>query len=171
MYYFATEAAEGKLHTNYVMALDITQTRQALSSRVATLHDSQDNFRTAVEHAESSDLKLMLMDFAIQRARLAGELQNEIIRLGDPEPPDAGTVKGAMHRTVLRLKAARASDRDRAILVECERGEDAVIAKYTSTLQHPLPRYIREMLENHIAQIGASRAHLNQVEQAVSRRS
>ena len=82
-----------------------------------------------------------------------------------------GTVKGAMHRTVLRLKTALASDRDRAILTECERGEDAVIAKYRETLQHPLPRYIREMLESHIEQIGASRAHFNDVEQTVSRRS
>jgi uncharacterized protein (TIGR02284 family) len=138
---------------------------------VATLHDSQETFRTAAEHAESSDLKLMLMDFALQRARLAGELQNEMIRLGDPAPPDAGTVTGAIHRTVLRLETALAFDQDRAILAECERGEDAVIAKYGETLQHPLPRYIREMLERHIEQIGASRAHLNKVEQTVSRRS
>ena len=157
------------MHANYVMALDINEMRKALGSLVATLHDSQENFRTAAEHAESSDLKLMLMDFAIQRARLAGELQNEIIRLGDPEPPDAGSIKGAMHRTVLRLKTALASDRDRAILAECERGEDAVIAKYGEALQHPLPRYIRETLERHIEQIGASRAHLKNVEQTVSR--
>ncbi len=171
MYYFAPEPAEEKLRANYVMALDINQTRKALGSLVATLHDSQENFRTAAEHAQSSDLKVMLMDFAIQRARLAGELQNEIIRLGDPEPPDAGTVKGAMRHAVLRLKTALASDRDRAILAECERGEDAVIAKYRETLQHPLPRYIREMLEGQIEQIAASRAHLNHVEQTVSRRS
>ena len=159
------------MHPNYVMALDITQTRKALGSLVSTLHDSQENFRTAADRAESSDLKLMLMDFSIQRARLAGELQNEIIRLGDPEPPDEGTVKGAMHRTMLRLKTALASDRDRAILAECERGEDAVIAKYRETLQQPLQRYIREMLERHVEQIGASRAHLSEIEQTVSRRS
>lgn len=153
------------------MALDINQTRKALGSLVSTLHDSHENFRTAADRAESSDLKMMLMDFAIQRARLAGELQNEIIRLGDPEPPDAGSVKGAVHRTMLRLKTALASDRDRAILAECERGEDAVIAKYGETLQHPLPRYIREVLERHIEQIGASRAHLIDVEQKVARRS
>ena len=113
----------------------------------------------------------MLMDFATQRARFAGELQNEIIRLRDPEPPDTGTVKGAISHAVLQLKTALASDRDRAILAECERGEDAVIAKYRETLQHPLPRYIREMLEGQIEQIGASRALLNNVEQTVSRRS
>ena len=156
---------------NYVMALDITQTRKALGSLVATLHDSQENFRTAAERAESSDLKMMLMDFALQRARLAGELQNEIIRLGDPEPPEGGTVKGAMHRTLLRLKTALASDRDRATLAECERGEDAVIEKYRETVQHPLPRYIREMLERHLEQIGASRAYLSDIEQTVTLRS
>ena len=61
-----------------------------------------------------------------------------------------------MRHAVLRLKTALASDRDRAILAECERGEDAVIAKYRETLQHPLPRYIREMLEGQIEQIVAS---------------
>jgi uncharacterized protein (TIGR02284 family) len=153
------------------MALDLDRTKKALGRLVATLHDSQENFRNAAERAESSDLKLMLMDFAIQRARFAGELQNEIIRLGDPEPPDAGTIKGSVRRTLMKLKTALASDRDRALLAECERGEDAVIAKYQESLQHVLPRYIREMLESQIEQIGASRAHLARVEETVARAS
>ncbi|HYZ86249.1 MAG TPA: PA2169 family four-helix-bundle protein [Bryobacteraceae bacterium] len=150
------------------MGVDVNGVKEILTDLVQTLHDSQENFRKAAERAQSSEMKLMLMDFATERARFAGELQNEILRLGDPDPPDWGTFKGSLQRTFMGLKVALAHDRDRVLLQECERGEDAVIEKYGEALRNELPRYIREMLEYQLEEIGASRVHLQAVEQQVS---
>src|SRR3981081_462183 len=67
-------------------------TINTLNKVIAALRDSQECLRKAAEKAENADLKLILMDFPPQRAGFAGELQNEIERLGNPDPRDEGTI-------------------------------------------------------------------------------
>ena len=142
------------------MGVDLHETIDVLNELIRTLRDDQENFRTAAEHVASSDLKVMLMDFSTERARFLGELQNEIERLGEPEPANSGSVTGALRRSWLGLKAALASNQDEAVLAECEKAEDAAINRYGEVLKHEIPRYIREMLEQQIEQIGRERAQL-----------
>ena len=142
------------------MGADLHETIDILNELIKTLRDDQENFRTAAEHVASSDLKVMLMDFSTERARFLGDLQNEIERLGEPEPANSGSITGALRRSCLGLKAALASNRDEAVLAECEKAENAAIDRYGEVLEHEIPRYIREMLERQIEQIGRERAQV-----------
>jgi uncharacterized protein (TIGR02284 family) len=76
-----------------------------------------------LQKVESDDLKLMLVEFSTQHAHSLGELQNEIERLGNPDPRYTCTVSGILHRTWMQLKVMLTSDHDQAILGECERGD------------------------------------------------
>ncbi len=80
---------------------------EVLKDFIEVLRDYDENFRRAVERAESSDLKRMV------------------------------------HRTLMELRAALPSDRDRT------RGEDGALG-------NDLPRYIQELLEHQLEHIGIS---------------
>jgi uncharacterized protein (TIGR02284 family) len=147
-----------------MMGTDFNRTPQGLRDNVEIPHDSQKNFRQAAERGEAGDLKRMLTDFSAQRARLAREVQVAIQRLGEPEPPDTGTVKGAWRRTLAGLKATLSEDPDRTLLQECEHGEDAVI-RNEDALGSGLPRHIHELLEHQLEEIGVSRTYLREIEQ------
>src|ERR1700694_4856567 len=116
------------------MGVNLERTKEILDDVVAVLRDSQEGLRDAAEHTACPDLKLMFMDFSTQRAQFRGELQNEVERLGNPAPRDAGTVLGALHRRWMELKAAVVSNEDQAVIEECERGEDALIKTYSKAL-------------------------------------
>lgn len=150
------------------MGVSLDQTKEILNDVIAALRDSQEGLLDAAEHTASPDLKLMFMDFATQRANFRGELQNEVERLGDPSPRDSGTVLGALHRRWMELKAAVVSNEDRALIEECERGEDALIETYSKALTNEMPRYIQEILERQLMLIGAQRTILDLLEHTVA---
>src|SRR6266513_5468039 len=106
-----------------------------INDLIETLKDGQEGFRQASEAVKDSKLKSLFSEFSLQRARFAGELQNEAISLGDHNPEDSGSTSGAMHRTWINLKAAITSGDDHAILAECERGEDSAVNEFKKAME------------------------------------
>jgi uncharacterized protein (TIGR02284 family) len=62
-------------------------------------------------------------------------------------PEDTGSIAGALHRGWISVKEAVTSRDDKAILEECERGEDYAKAQYRKALEHELPEAIRVVVE------------------------
>jgi uncharacterized protein (TIGR02284 family) len=150
------------------MGVDVKETVEILNNLVETLRDDQQAFRDAAEHVRESDLKLMFMDFSTERARFLGEIQNEIQRLGNPDPANSGSVVGLLDRGWMNLKAALASNRDEAITEECEKGEDAAMERYREVLNHMVPGYIRDLLEMQLEHIARDRAHIARLKRRLS---
>ena len=106
-----------------------------INDLIETLKDGQEGFRQASEAVKDSQLKSLFSEFSLQRAKFAGELQNEAISLGDHNPEDSSSTSGAMHRTWINLKSAITSGDDHAVLAECERGEDSAVAEYKKAME------------------------------------
>jgi uncharacterized protein (TIGR02284 family) len=66
-------------------------------------------------------------------------------------------VAGALHRGWVSVKTALTSQDDKAVLEECERGEDSAVAQYRKALKQPLPPAIRVLVERQAQ--GAQRNH------------
>src|SRR3982074_3936689 len=120
--------------------IDLTMSQQkeiisTINGLIETLKDGQEGFRQASEAVKDSQLKSLLSEFSLQRARFAGELQNEAISLGDHNPEDSSSTAGAMHRAWINLKSAITSGDDHAVLAECERGEDSAVAEYKKAME------------------------------------
>jgi uncharacterized protein (TIGR02284 family) len=64
---------------------------------------------------------------------------------GDPE--ESGTMKAAVHRGWVSLKSVATSRDSKAILEECERGEDYAKAKYADAVNQDLPEQVRSLIE------------------------
>jgi len=129
-----------------------------INDLIETLKDGQEGFRQASEAVKDSKLKSLFSEFSLQRARFAGELQNEAISLGDHNPEDSGSTSGAMHRTWINLKAAITSGDDHAILAECERGEDSAVNEFKKAMEEKeLVAPVRETISRQYADV--KRAH------------
>ena len=106
-----------------------------INGLIETLKDGQQGFREASEAVKDTQLKSLFSEYSLQRAKFAGELQNEAISLGDHDPEDSSSTAGAMHRAWINLKSAITSQDDHAILAECERGEDSAVSEYKKAME------------------------------------
>ena len=131
-----------------------------INGLIETLKDGQKGFREASEAVKDTQLKSLFSEYSLERARFAGELQNEAITLGEHDPEDSSSAAGAMHRAWINLKSAITSHDDHAILSECERGEDSAVAEYKRAMEdEDLSAPIREIVSRQYVDV--QQAHNN----------
>ena len=123
-----------------------------LNSLIETCRDGQEGFRTAAEGVKSAELRELFQGYARQRAGFAGELQDEVRRLGG-EPEQTGSLVATLHRGWMGLRAALEGGDERAVVGECERGEDVALATYRSALDRDMPASVRAMVERQFAEV------------------
>jgi uncharacterized protein (TIGR02284 family) len=124
-----------------------TNPRSTLRNLLQILHDGQEGFKKASEAVKEPQLKQTFSQFSLQRSKFAGELESELLSLGEKDPQDEGTtVSGALHRTWIDLKVALTNGDAHSILSEAERGEDAAKKAYKNALETDLPAPLRELL-------------------------
>lgn len=122
---------------------------------IETCKDGQDGFAQAAEAVKTSNLKTVFYELSQERSRFVGELQ-ELVRTLGGTPETGGSFTGAIHRGWIGLKAAVTGNDDKAILNECEAGEDSAKAAYKSALAEPLPANVKEILNTQYASVGAA---------------
>ena len=127
-----------------------------LNDLLESSRDGEYGFHASAEHAESGELKGIFQRHSRECAAAAVELEHEIRRLGG-DPASGGSVSGALHRGWVSVKTALSTNDDKAVLEECERGEDAAVARYRKALKANLPADIRALLERQSQ--GAQRNH------------
>jgi uncharacterized protein (TIGR02284 family) len=123
-----------------------------LNSLIETCRDGQEGFRTAAEGVRGAGLRELFHAYACQRANFAGELQDEVRRLGG-EPEQTGSLVASLHRGWMGLRAALEGGDDRAVVSECERGEDVALESYRAALGTDMPANVRAMVERQFAEV------------------
>ena len=142
----------------------IKETISTINDLIETLKDGQEGFRQAAEAVEDPELKSLFNEFSLQRSRFAGELQSQAVSLGESKPEDSGSAAGAMHRTWINLKSAIAQRDDRAILAECERGEDSAVKEYLEAMgEENLAGPVREIISRQYAEVQNAHDRIKQL--------
>lgn len=116
-----------------------------LNDLVENCKDGQHGFRACAERAQSDALKSFFARRAQACAVAADELRSVVARLGGA-PDDGGSASGALHRGWVSVRAALSPDDDKAMLDECERGEDLAVARYRRALEDPLPPDVEDLV-------------------------
>lgn len=139
------------------MSTELNDTISTLNSLIEVCKDGQDGFRMAADAVTGDeDLKAFLFSCSLQRSKFAGELQNEIINLGEPEPTERGSVTATIHRGWINLKAAISKSDNHAILSECERGEDNAVSNYRKALKVGLSSPLEEIVNRQFQEVLAT---------------
>ena len=140
------------------MSNSFSETISTLNTLIETCKDGQEGFRLAAEAiTDDEDLKGFLFSCSLQRSKFAGELQNEVIALGEPGPSDSSTVSSTLHRGWIQLKAALTGNDNHAVLAECERGEDSAVAEYRKAVNAShLPETLMEIVKTQFQEVLAT---------------
>jgi uncharacterized protein (TIGR02284 family) len=127
-----------------------------LNDLVETCKDGEYGFKACAEQAKRPDLKSLFMQRADDCRGAAQELMEQIRSLGG-KPEEGGTAMGAMERGWVAVRATLSTYDDKAVLEECERGEDNALARYRKAMKKPLPAGIKLIVERQLQ--GVQRNH------------
>ena len=153
----ATRAAWDRIDsTRRTGTMDNDDVIEVLDDLAECSKDGEYGFRACAEQAERQDLKSLFLQRADDCRKAAQELYAQIRTLGG-KPDDGGTTAGALHRGWVAVKATLSTYDDKAVLEECERGEDSAVAQYRKALKQDLPPAIKQLVERQAQ--GAQRNH------------
>ena len=138
------------------MATDNKDVTSVLNDLIETCKDGEQGFRTAADKAKDSSLKSLFSKYASQRAGYVQELQSAVRELGE-EPATSGHVAATLHRGWINLKEALSKDEDKALIFECESGEDAAMKNYKDALSKSLPANVLSLVQKEFS--GVQEAH------------
>jgi len=124
-----------------------------INGLIETLKDGEKGFTEAADAVRDPQLKNLFREYSQQRHRFATELQTQAQSLGEFDPEKTSSTAGAMHRAWINLKSAVTSGDDKAILSECERGEDSAVHEYEEALQDGLTGTVRETVSRQFTEI------------------
>jgi uncharacterized protein (TIGR02284 family) len=117
-----------------------------LNDLIETCKDGEYGFRTCAEHVKSAQLRQVFTSRADECRQGATELQSLVTRLGG-KADTGSSVTGTMHRGWVNIKGMLSGDSDQAALDECERGEDAALARYRDAIKKSLPDDIAAVVQ------------------------
>ena len=149
-------AAVGKAQSAGNMSGDSGDVIDALQDLAECCKDGEYGFRACAEQAKRADLKSTFLQRADDCRNAAQELNEQIRSLGG-SIEEHGSAAGALHRGWVAVKATLSVYDDKAVLEECERGEDNAKARYAKALKQPLPAAIKAVVERQMQ--GVQRNH------------
>ena len=110
----------------------------ALNDLIETCKDGANGFKEAADGVTDADVTALFLQYATQRETFASELQSEVTKLGG-DPETSGSTAASLHRGWMNIKSAVVGNDRKAILQECERGEDSAKAAYEKAMKCQLP--------------------------------
>ena len=148
------------------MAIESDEIISVLNNLIETCKDGEQGFRDAAEGTHSGELKSLFSSSAQQRSQFCNELEGEVRRLGG-DPDDHGSLSGTIHRGWLNLKDVFTGDDDKAIVAECERGEDAAVERYQDALEEPLPGELQSLIHRQFVQVKEAHDRIRDLKQTM----
>lgn len=126
--------------------MDNDDVSSTLNDLIETSKDGEEGFRTCAEDIRDPQLKTLFSNRAQRCAAAAAELQ-QLVRAYRGEPERSSSLGGALHRRWVDIKSAITGHDDKAVLNECERGEDVAVRSYRNALEKNLPPDVRSVVE------------------------
>ena len=139
--------------------METKATQALLNELVETLKDGQKGYSDAMTDVEDTNLKETFKKYAVQRAGFITEIEDQMFKM-DLKPDEESSVTGTIHRAWIDLKSALTSKDSKAVLTECERGEDYAVKAYQTALKaQDLPNNLKSVIEKQYH--GVQEAHTN----------
>ena len=140
-----------------------------INGLIETLKDGEKGFNEAAEAVRDPQLKSLFRDYSQQRHRFATELETQAKGLGESDPEKTSSTAGAMHRAWINLKSAVTSGDDKAILSECERGEDSAVHEFEEAMQDGLTGTVRELVARQFTEIKSAHDRVKHLRDAAKK--
>jgi len=124
----------------------VNDTLTVIEKLIETCRDGQAGYLEAAEHAHNHELRAFFSQQALERAKFAGELENEARHLGEADPSRKPSMAGSLHRAWIDLKH-KLGGGDGSILESVEVGESIAREHYKDALQAGVPQDVLMIIE------------------------
>ena len=138
------------------MATENKEVTSMLNDLIETTKDGEQGFRSAAEKVKEASLKSLFAKYASQRAEYGRELQTLVTQLGG-DPAKSGHATATLHRGWMNLKEALSKNEDKALIDECEAGEDGAAKNYREARSKTLPVNVAAIVQRQAQ--GVEEAH------------
>jgi len=140
------------------MAHEHEEVLSTLKNLIEICRDGQQGYLDAAEHITDTGLRAFFNEQSLERSRYAGELQSELLRMGQDDSKASGSIAGALHRGWLDLTANIGGDD--AVLSAVEQGEDSAKKAYEAAVEKDLPENVRGMVRSQAQGVIAAHDHV-----------
>jgi len=127
----------------------IEKSVEILNDLIEINNDRSKGFGKAAQDLDPTDMDLqgIFLNCSTESRQFSEELRNEVNQLGHHADNDTSNT-GALHRAWIDVKATFTGHDRKAILAECERGEDAIKKAYRDALspEHDLSAEVMPIL-------------------------
>jgi uncharacterized protein (TIGR02284 family) len=110
------------------------------------IEDGNRGYKKAADETGNTALKSFCLSQSEQRQSFLNEL-NSIITLHGGKPEHSGTVKGALYRQFMDVKAGITGSDDVSVINSCIFGEEWAIRAVHDALDNDLPADVRSVVE------------------------
>lgn len=140
---------------------------EALTELADNARDGELGFMEAAQHTQTPNLTAFFERCAESYRVSAGQLHEQIERLGGAaNDGEGGTVTAAAHRAWLQIRSLFGGASDEMLLAECERVEDSALSRYREALQQNLPPDIHALVQR---QFEATQRHHDMIRTLLGR--
>lgn len=147
--------------------MDDREVVDVLNDLIETCKDGEYGFAKCAERVNTPSLQELMTKRAVGCRAAARELQSLVVQHGG-EPVERGSVLAAMHRGWVSVVDVLSANADHAVLAECERGEDAALARYRKALATDgLPLAVHEVIERQCAGVQANHDRVRHLRDSV----
>ena len=129
------------------------QTIDKLQDLIKINIDSSNGFKEVADIVDDSSLKSLFNELATTRSNFASELRN-YVKLNDEEAQDSGSILAKFHRWWIDARAA-VQDDEKVALVEAEKGEDQIKAKYEEVLKEIPGNALNDVIQKQYVEVKA----------------
>jgi uncharacterized protein (TIGR02284 family) len=139
------------------MAASTDPVCQTVKDLIEVCRDGQEGFETAAQSVQDPALRAEFLQYSEQRRQFAADLESAMSAAGKPVEEPGSSLGGVLHRGWINLRQSLTGNEARAVLSECERGEDAALDAFRKASEKALPPPFRELVETEYA--GVQRVH------------
>ena len=139
-------------------------TISTIEKLIAVCKAAEAGFELAAKEVSASALQALFQGYSLQRSRHSRELEAAASALGRAALPKDGGAGAAVCRTGTVPGNGGTPRDEHAVLLECERGEDAAAAAYAAAMEDPeLPPGVRELIAAHAIEIKGAHGELRKL--------
>lgn len=129
------------------------KTIETLQELIQINLDSQDGFQQVAEKTDDTRVAQLFRSLGQERGAQAEELKS-LVMVNSETPEDSGSFAAAAHRVWIDLRAALGGDA-KVMLIEAEKGEDAIKEKYEEALKDEPGTAVSDVLHRQYAAVKA----------------
>ena len=127
--------------------------------------DSCEGYKEAANDIDNPRLSQLFLRLANERQNNVTQLQ-QYVRSNNESPEDDGTVRGSIHQTWLKFRAAINGGDEEVVLIEASRGEDHIKELYEDLLKENPGSALSSLLHQQFKEINEDYNQIKRLRQA-----